>query len=137
MDPPPMDPPHMDPPPHGERFVVSRTYNAALGERSIAYREVIDPGYAVDGPTFEAFDTEQPGTNAIYDCRRGRDRFVSLDPGCEGGTLVSAGAFGWIYAGDGEGRHIVLRCLAPGGDLFVSQEPSCEGYPSDGLLGFF
>src|ERR1700742_2398194 len=53
-----------------------------------------------------------PGTAALYGCARGSDRFLSLDAGCEGETVL--GTEGYIYAAapSGGASSPLYSCLS-------------------------
>jgi hypothetical protein len=76
-----------------------------------------------------------PDRRALYECASGGDRFLSLDPGCEGrGEL---GLSGYLYTAPPPGGDAVAihRC-ATASDHFASTDPGCEGQRSEGLLGY-
>jgi hypothetical protein len=76
-----------------------------------------------------------PGRRALYECLAGDDRFLSLDPGCEGrGEL---GLSGYLYATDPGTEPVVplYRCVTAS-DHFASPDPGCEGQKTEALLGY-
>ena len=79
--------------------------------------------------------TPGDGKRALYECANGGDRFLSLDPGCEGRTEL--GLSGYLYSYDVPGEDVVpiYRCRI-GGDHFASHDVRCEGQAQEGLLGY-
>ena len=83
--------------------------------------------------------TPTPGTVALYGCASGPDHFLSLDPGCEGQTVL--GTQGYIYASapSAGASSPVYSCLSASTsteDHFVSTSSACGGALSLGLLGY-
>ena len=75
------------------------------------------------------------GKRALYECANGGDRFLSLDPGCEGRTELGQSGYLYSYAVPGEDLVPIYRCRI-GGDHFASGDPGCEGQANEGLLGY-
>ena len=79
-----------------------------------------------------------PGLRALYSCASAAGQFTSLDPGCEGQSVL--GLEGWIYDSSSNGwppTNAIYRCLVPAsGDHFDSVDPNCEGQKPEGLLGY-
>lgn len=93
------------------------------------------PGYRNEGPQGYVVLADRPGTEQLYDCRNGYDRFVSTDAACEGGTLTSVLGGVWTQPPDGTVTKALYRCRI-GADSFVSLSQDCEGYTLDRLLGY-
>jgi hypothetical protein len=76
-----------------------------------------------------------PGLRALYECAAGGDRFLSLDPGCEGRSEL--GLSGYLYATDPGTEPVVplYRCRT-GVDHFASPDAGCEGQVTEALLGY-
>ncbi len=78
------------------------------------------------------------GLTALYSCTTGGDQFTSIDPGCEGRTVL--GLEGWVYASPSKGwpqTSAIYRCTVNGsGEHFVSLDPNCEGQHVESLLGY-
>lgn len=71
----------------------------------------------------------------VYNCLvAGWDNMLSLDPNCEGQTIV--GSVGWVHSFAGEARLPVYRCLMSQGNHFVSLDPECEGHTRESILGY-
>ncbi len=77
------------------------------------------------------------GRHAIYDClNAGADRFLSLDPGCEGRTTLGREGFAYDAPPTTEPTSAVYRCNWVGHDHFASASSDCEGQLTEGLLGY-
>ena len=85
------------------------------------------------------------GGRPLYSCLAGkkRERFSSLDEGCEGQRKPGARAvIGYVSIEQREGTIPLYRCLTDWNgriDHFDSLDVGCEGYPgtvNEGLLGF-
>ena len=75
-----------------------------------------------------------PGRRALYECASGGDRFLSLDPGCEGRSEL--GLSGYLSADASAGDVVpVYRCRV-GADHFASSDARCEGQVTEALLGY-
>ncbi len=85
--------------------------------------------------------TSQVNTQLLYGCvtTGTQDHFLSSDSACNGQTVLMQE--GYIYTSQPAGVATVqlYRChlLRPTGrDDYVSADPNCEGYTTDGTLGF-
>lgn len=109
----------------------------------------VSPAYAIEARWAEQpwylDSAATPGEVALYGCAYavpgGTNHMVSLDPHCEGVTVLRTE--GWLYPTPPAGVPVVAlyRCVAPAvNDHFVSSDPSCEqaggGRPDAGLLGY-
>lgn len=71
----------------------------------------------------------------VYNCLvAGWDHMLTLDPSCEGQTLI--GSVGWVHSLAGADRLPIYRCLMDQGDHFISLAPDCEGHTQEHILGY-
>jgi hypothetical protein len=124
-------------------------YAASYGEPLLRFfvpgtgTHVVTAGAVGAGATFE-FDLGYllpgdggAGTHAIYDClNTGADRFLSLDPACEGRTVLGREGYAYDQPPTTVPTVAVYRCQWPGHDHFASSAADCEGQNSEGLLGY-
>ncbi|WP_158307272.1 LamG domain-containing protein [Kribbella flavida] len=80
--------------------------------------------------------TEQPGTTAWMQCTTGADVFSSVDPACEGKTVIGSSGYVWTEPPAALTSRQVFRCLAGWNELFDSTDPNCEGQTVDRPLGY-
>ncbi|MEV0234726.1 LamG-like jellyroll fold domain-containing protein [Nonomuraea sp. NPDC050786] len=86
--------------------------------------------------------TQLPGTTALMSCRAGADAFTSVDPACEGSTVVGRLGYIWtsppqnVPGAPGAVGAELFRCRASWGDLFESRDRNCENQELDRSLGF-
>ncbi|MEJ3750146.1 LamG domain-containing protein [Actinomycetes bacterium KLBMP 9797] len=92
------------------------------------------PAYRQEGSAGLLSLVAQPGTTPLLTCRTGGDQFVSTDPACEGGSVLSTIGHVWTAATDGVGTAI-YRCVYAG-QRFVSRSATCEGQTVDRQLGY-
>jgi hypothetical protein len=78
--------------------------------------------------------TQTSGTVWLYSCAADIDQFVSLDPACEGKTLIGRLGTVWSQAPAGTPSTAVYRCLV-NAQRFTSTKADCGGYTVDRLLG--
>ncbi|WP_162907607.1 LamG domain-containing protein [Allorhizocola rhizosphaerae] len=78
--------------------------------------------------------TQPAGTVWLYSCTDAGDQFVSLDPACEGKTLISQLGTLWSQPPAGKPSTPLYRCLI-NGQRFTSPRADCGGFTPDGLLG--
>jgi hypothetical protein len=103
---------------------------------------VVSAGGAPPGATYEfglgfLLSAGGDGRHAIYDClNAGADRFLSLDPGCEGRTVLGREGFAYDAPPTTEPTSAVYRCNWVGHDHFASSSADCEGQRPEGLLGY-
>jgi len=121
------------------RLGYVRVRQSALA-RYISGSHWVTSGSAAAGWRLESvlgflLDSGGPDRRALYECASGGDRFLSLDPGCEGRSEL--GLSGYLY-GAPPGREPVTpvyRCRV-GSDHFASPDAGCEGQVQEGLLGY-
>ncbi|HET8951215.1 MAG TPA: carboxypeptidase-like regulatory domain-containing protein [Solirubrobacteraceae bacterium] len=95
----------------------------------------VGAGWGLESTLGFLLPTGGDGKRALYECANGGDRFLSLDPGCEGRTELGLSGYLYSYAVPGEDLVPIYRCRI-GGDHFASQAANCEGQVSEGLLGY-
>nr|CEL19902.1 serine/threonine protein kinase [Kibdelosporangium sp. MJ126-NF4]CTQ97126.1 serine/threonine protein kinase [Kibdelosporangium sp. MJ126-NF4] len=97
------------------------------------------PGrYAVEGPLGFVANAGTTGTTTLMNCLKGSDYFSSLDPKCEGATVV--GPVGAVWPKDPSGDNglglSLHRCRTADGDRLDSLEAECEGLTPEQALGY-
>ncbi|MEU4762472.1 LamG-like jellyroll fold domain-containing protein [Actinosynnema sp. NPDC023794] len=85
------------------------------------------PGYRAESTRGLVAMTQQPGTQPLFSCLRGRDEFSSLDAACEGAQLVARLGYVWTEAPAGQSSHALYRCLLPYGGHMTTRSDTCEG----------
>ena len=88
-------------------------------------------GYSLEG-TLGYLVTNANGAEALYGCETSPAQFLSLDPTCEGQTVL--GVEGWVYGATGANLSQLDRCQ-DGSDYFESTD-GCEGQSDNGTLGW-
>ncbi|MFG1626181.1 LamG domain-containing protein [Kribbella sp. NPDC049227] len=93
-------------------------------------------GYWFEGPMGMSAPAGAPNTRALYSCQNGTDGFTSVDPNCDGNTVL--GEIGSIYTvAPTNLPTIALHQCQSGGDTFESADGTiCEGLTDLGLLGY-
>lgn len=77
------------------------------------------------------------GRHAVYGCNAGgADYFLSLDPGCEGRTVLGVEGYAYGAPPTAEPTQAVYRCNVPGSNHFASASSDCEGQRTEGNLGY-
>ncbi|WP_194916812.1 cutinase family protein [Catenulispora rubra] len=98
----------------------------------------VPPGYRFEGPLGVLERAQVPGTVPLQACMfHGTDEFSSLDPNCEGQTVI--GTLGFIYSSPPTDQPSLpfYRCLvASNGEHFDASDPNCEGQTTEHLLGY-
>jgi hypothetical protein len=112
--------------------LLQRTYSAAVPDHwSVAGGT--GPGYGVElGLGWVAADPEA-GTQPIFGCTVGSDRFTSLSSSCEGQHVI--GRLGYVWSALPAGGGGLYRCLAAG-DHFDSSGQTCEGQHEEARIGY-
>jgi hypothetical protein len=95
----------------------------------------VGAGWRLEAVLGFLLDSGGEGRRALYECTSGGDRFLSLDPGCEGRTELGLSGFLYASAPSGEAVSPVYRCRI-GSDHFAASDPACEGQVQEGLLGY-
>ncbi|WP_125809101.1 LamG domain-containing protein [Actinoplanes sp. ATCC 53533] len=92
-------------------------------------------GYHFESTLGTLVPSEQPHTRVLYACLFGADAFTSVDPQCEGQTVV--GEIGRVYTRQPTNvpTVAVYRCNN-GPDHFESSQPGCGGAKQEGVLGY-
>lgn len=101
----------------------------------------IAAGFTFEGPQAYLAPAGVPGTQPLYSCLIGNDHFNSLDPTCEGQTLV--GIDGYVFsspaaAPSGTQTYTLYRCF-DGTTHLTTVSSTCENaapYHLEGLLGW-
>jgi len=132
-----------DPGCEGKRQEGRLGFLRARGEALLRYageRHVVTAGPVADGLRYGGglgflLPTGGDGKHAIHGCVAGADRFLSLDPGCEGRTRLGVEGYAYDAPPVAEESQPVHRCLQPGVDHFASLNADCEGTRPEGNLG--
>lgn len=119
-------------------FPFDRYYSSVFGAHWVTTGNADFNDYYLEATMGYLSENPLPGTTAIYGCienNTAANRFVSLDPGCEGHQ--SLGLNGYIYTSppDGIPTQALYRC-STAVDHFVSTDPGCEGQTTNLLLGY-
>ncbi|MEJ3748473.1 LamG domain-containing protein [Actinomycetes bacterium KLBMP 9797] len=96
---------------------------------------VLPPGYAHEGTQGWVALAALPGTQPLTSCRDVHDQFVSLDPACEGKTVL--GSLGHIWTAEPSGvASMPLYSCRISGESYTSLQEDCEGYEFVRQLGY-
>jgi hypothetical protein len=117
---------------------LARYHHPGIGDHD-ATTGGTPPGYRYDRTSGLLAMSNEPGTRLVMSCVDGTDRFLSLDPACEGGTVGYGVGYLWTQPPAGLSSTPLYRCaLSSGpsrGELFVSTEANCEGQTVRAQLG--
>jgi hypothetical protein len=115
--------------------VLGRYFNSSAGQHWVAVGTP-PSGYAYEQMLGYLLPIGTSGTKTLYSCQAGAAQFLSLDPACEGQTVL--GAQGGLYQSvpSGVATVPVYRCNTASNDHFASNQSNCEGANNEGLLGY-
>jgi hypothetical protein len=99
----------------------------------------VSAGYTLQGTLGFLVPTPTAGTVPLYGCLAATDHFLSLAGDCGGHTVL--GSEGWIYSSPPAGLasqpvYLCLSATTASEDHFASNQASCEGSYTVGLLGY-
>jgi concanavalin A-like lectin/glucanase superfamily protein len=110
-------------------------YNSPVGWDHRASIHGTPPGYRREISLGVVSLTAVPGGEELFSCKRSIDSFLSTDPACEGGTLLTTVGWVWLSAPDGLASAPLYRCLT-GQDTFESLSDTCEDRTVVAELGY-
>ena len=117
---------------------LTRYYHPGIGEHDVTTRGT-PPGYRYEGTFGLLAMSNEPGTQLVKSCVDGTDRFLSLDPACEGKTVWRDIGYLWTQPPAGLPSTPLYRCASgsgpSAGELFFSVDANCEGQTVRGLVG--
>lgn len=117
---------------------LTRYYHPRIGEHDVTTRGT-PPGYRYEGTFGLLAMSNEPGTQLVRSCVDGTDRFLSLDPSCEGKIVWRDVGYIWTQPPAGLPSIPLYRCALnsgpSAGQLFVSADANCEGQTVRGQLG--
>jgi hypothetical protein len=117
---------------------LTRYYHPRIGEHDVTTRGT-PPGYRHERTFGLLAMSGEPGAQLVKSCVDGTDRFLSLDPGCDGKTVWRDVGYIWTQPPAGLPSVPLYQCASTSGpstgQLFVSAEANCEGQTVRGLLG--
>lgn len=110
-----------------------RYWNPTFGDHWVTTGNV-KAGWNMESTLGHLPVSPKAGTQALYGCQAGNDRFVSLDANCENQTVLGVNGYIYTLPPAGIATTPLYRCFAA--NNFVSQYSSCEGSSFAGLLGY-